>query len=68
MRKYVKPKPISRQNKKLTHQLNWEKSSSSPHAASVFVSPSVILSVSKGQESRVKECYRETGSLCLEYE
>ncbi len=29
-------------------QLNWKKISSSPRAASVFVSPSVILSVSKG--------------------
>jgi hypothetical protein len=37
--KYVKPKPISRQKQKLTKQHNWTKSSSSPHAASVFVSP-----------------------------
>ncbi len=29
-RKYVKPKPISRQNQKLTQQHNWKKSSSSP--------------------------------------
>ncbi len=33
--KYVKPKPISRQNQKLTQQHNWKKSSSSPCAASV---------------------------------
>ncbi len=44
-----------------------EKSSSSPRVASVFDSLSVFLSVSKGQESRVKECYGETGNPCLEY-
>ncbi len=55
-------KPFSRQNQKLTQhnsttqQHNWKKGSSSPREASVFVSPSVILSVSKGQEIRVKEC------------
>jgi hypothetical protein len=38
LRKYVKPKPISRQNQKLTQQHNWKKSSSSPREASVFVS------------------------------
>jgi hypothetical protein len=32
-------------NKKLTQQHNWKKGSSSPRKASVFVSPSVILSV-----------------------
>ncbi len=37
-------------------QHNWKKGSSSPREASVIVSPSKILSVSKGQESRVKEC------------
>jgi hypothetical protein len=36
VRKCVKPKPISHQNKKLTQQHNWKKSSSSPRAASVF--------------------------------
>jgi hypothetical protein len=35
VRKYVKPKPISRQNKKLTQQHNWRKISSSPRKASV---------------------------------
>ncbi len=46
--KYVKPKPISRQNQKLTQQHNWKKCFSSPREASIFVSLSVILSVSKG--------------------
>jgi hypothetical protein len=36
VRKYVKPKSISRQNQKLTQQNNWKKSSSSPHEASVY--------------------------------
>jgi hypothetical protein len=36
VRKYVKPKPISCQNQKLTQQHNWKKSSSSLRAASVF--------------------------------
>ncbi len=36
VRKYVKPKPISCQIKKLTQQHNWKKSSSSPGIASVF--------------------------------
>jgi hypothetical protein len=35
IRKYVKSKPISRQNQKLTQQHNWKKSSSSPREASV---------------------------------
>ncbi len=65
---YVKPKPISHQNKKLKQQHNWKKSSSSPHVVSEFVSPSVILSVRNGYESRVKECYGETGNPCLEYQ
>jgi hypothetical protein len=30
---YVKPKPISRQNKKLKQQHNWKKGSSSPREA-----------------------------------
>ncbi len=38
IRKYVKPKPISRQNQKLTQQHNWKKSSSSPRKASVLYS------------------------------
>ncbi len=37
--KYVKPKPISRLNKKLTQQHNWKKSSSSPRKASVSSAP-----------------------------
>jgi hypothetical protein len=45
VRKHVKPKPISRQNQKLTQQHNWKKSSSSPRKASVCVSLSVIPSV-----------------------
>ncbi len=45
IRKYVKPKSISRQNQKLTQQHNWKKSSSSPCKASVCVFLSVILSV-----------------------
>ncbi len=56
MRKYVRPKPISRQNQKLTQQHYWKKGSSSPGKASVFVLLSVILSVSESQDSRVKEC------------
>ncbi len=54
VRKYVKPKPISRQNKKLTQQYKGEKSSSSPRAASVCVSPSVIPSVrvKRGMQSK----------------
>ncbi len=48
VRKYVKPKPISRQNQKLSQQHNWKKSSSSPRKASVFVPLSVIPSVSEG--------------------
>ncbi len=36
------------QNKKLTQQHNWRKSSSSPRKACVFVPLSVIPSVSKG--------------------
>ncbi len=47
-KEYVKPKPISRQNRKLTQQHNRKKGSSIPCVASVFISPSVILSVSKG--------------------
>jgi hypothetical protein len=49
VRKYVKPKPISRQNQKLTQQHNWKKSSSSPRKASVteFWDPS-IFSVAGG--------------------
>jgi hypothetical protein len=35
VRKYVKQKPIFRQNQKLTQQHNWKKSSSSPREASV---------------------------------
>ncbi len=35
---------------------------------SVFDSLSVFLSVSKGYESRVKECYGETGNPCPEYQ
>ncbi len=46
--KYIKSKPISHQNQKLTQQHNWKKSSSSPREASVFVPLSVILSVNKG--------------------
>jgi hypothetical protein len=42
---YVKPKPISHQNKKMKQQHNWKKGSSSPRVASVFVSLSVCLSV-----------------------
>ncbi len=51
--KYVKPKPISRQNQKLTQQHNWKKSSSSPCKASVcaWVSPSVSLWGSFWQEN-----------------
>ncbi len=46
VRKYVKPKPISRQNQKLTQQHNWKESSSSPREASVLVlCPSFRLSV-----------------------
>jgi hypothetical protein len=45
VRKYVNPKPISRQNQKLTQQHNRKKSSSSPREASVSVSLSVITSV-----------------------
>ncbi len=46
VRKYVKPKPISCQNKKLTQQHNWKKSSSSPRTASAFgLCPSFCLSV-----------------------
>ena len=41
--KYVKPKPISHQNKKLTQQHNWKKN---PPAHAQQVSLSVILSVS----------------------
>ncbi len=37
VRKYVKPKSISCQNRKLTQQHNWKKSSSSPREASVRV-------------------------------
>ena len=36
VRKYVKPKSISHQNKKLTQQHNWKKGSSSPREVSVF--------------------------------
>ncbi len=36
-KEYVKPKPISRQNRKLTQQHNWKKGSSSPCVASVWV-------------------------------
>ena len=50
VRKYVKPKPISHQNQKLTQQHNWKKSSSSPRKASV----SVCDSVYKGQERDVE--------------
>ncbi len=46
--KYVKPKPVSRQNQKLTQQHNWKKSSSSPCKASVFDSLSIFLSVCNG--------------------
>jgi hypothetical protein len=49
----VKPKPISRQNKKLTQQHNWKKGSSSPRKASVFLCPSVppfVRSISKHVE------------------
>jgi hypothetical protein len=42
VRKYVTPKPISRQNQKTDTTAQLEKSSSSPRAASVFVSLSVI--------------------------
>jgi hypothetical protein len=43
------PKPFSHQNQKLTqYTAQLEKGSSSPREASVFESPSVILSVSKG--------------------
>ncbi len=48
---------------KLKQQHNWKKGSSSPREASVFVSLSVILSISKGQESRVKECKPALGLL-----
>jgi hypothetical protein len=48
-RPHVKPKPVSRQNKKLKQQHNWKKGSSSPREASVpggtVISLSVILSV-----------------------
>ncbi len=37
-----------------TQQHNWKKGSSSPCKASVFVSPSVILSISKGYERDVE--------------
>jgi hypothetical protein len=43
--KYVKPKPISCQNQKLTQQHNWKKCSSSSREASVCDSLSVILSL-----------------------
>jgi hypothetical protein len=43
VRKYVKPKPISRQNQKLTQQHNWKKSSSSPHAVSVLVLLELVI-------------------------
>ncbi len=33
VRKYIKPKPISRRNQKLTQQHHWKKSSSSPREA-----------------------------------
>jgi hypothetical protein len=36
VQKYVKQKPISCQNQKLTQEHNWEKSSSSPRKASLF--------------------------------
>jgi hypothetical protein len=54
VRKYVKPKPISCQNQKLTQQHNWKKSSSSPREANVRVSPSVILfvRVKRGMKSK----------------
>jgi hypothetical protein len=43
-----KTKNFFHQDQILTQQHNWKKGSSSPRVASVFVSPSVILSVSKG--------------------
>ncbi len=46
-KEYLKTTPISCQNRKLTQQHNWENVSASPRIASVFVSPSVILSVRK---------------------
>jgi hypothetical protein len=49
---YSRPKPKTN----TTQKHNWNKGSSSPREASVFVPLSVILSVSKGQESGVKEC------------
>ncbi len=54
VRKYVNPKPISRQNQKLTQQHNRKKSSSSPREASVSVSLSVITSVrvKRGMQSK----------------
>jgi hypothetical protein len=36
IRKYVKPKLISRQNKNMTQQHNWRKSSSSPRKAIIM--------------------------------
>jgi hypothetical protein len=50
-----------------TAQLEMKKGYSSPREASVFVSLSIILSVSKGKESKVKECYGETGNPCPEF-
>jgi hypothetical protein len=43
IRKYVKPKPISHQNQKLTQQHNWKKNSSSPRKPSVLKPLSKIL-------------------------
>jgi hypothetical protein len=45
---YFPPEP----NTDTTH--NWKKGSSSPHVASVFFPPSLILSVSKGEERDVE--------------
>ncbi len=49
--KKVKPKPISRQNQKLTQQHNWKKCSSSPRAASVLYTYFSFRSVTTNNHS-----------------
>jgi hypothetical protein len=39
-----------------------------PTQSKWFISLTVIPSVCKGLESRVKECYGETGNPCLDYQ
>ncbi len=72
IRKYVKPKPISRQNQKLTQQHNWKKTFLQP-MRSVSICPSVRDSVCPyglREGYRVKECYTERSviflSVCVE--